>query len=146
MLVIWMRIAKTSSKLKRSSYLPMVIISCLFSSMWGFYFSHFHNCCLDLHCSSEDEVEDDDDMMEEVKTEFDDSSAIDYNQTQVAAAEAMMQLGNFAYYTASGSGSWKLWQYINTLNFRIGSKLCINYVESPALKKKNGYFPRCESL
>lgn len=42
-------------------------------------------------------------MMEEVKGEFDDPSAIDYNQTQVAAAEAMMQLGNFAY-LASGSG------------------------------------------
>lgn len=42
--------------------------------------------------------------MEEVKGEYDDSSAIDDNQTQVAAAEAMMQLGNFAYYTASGSG------------------------------------------
>lgn len=54
---------------------------------------------VDLHCSSEDD-EADDDMMEEVKGEFDDMSAIDYNQTQVAAAEAMMQLGNFAYYSA----------------------------------------------
>ncbi|XP_065225060.1 transcription initiation factor TFIID subunit 1 isoform X2 [Planococcus citri] len=45
----------------------------------------------DLHCSSEDD-EADDDMMEEVKGEYDDLTAIDYNQTQVAAAEAMMQL------------------------------------------------------
>lgn len=69
-----------------------------------FSFLIFTFLSVDLHCSSEDEVEDDDDMMEEVKTEFDES-AIDDNQTQVAAAEAMMQLGNFAYYTASGSGS-----------------------------------------
>lgn len=44
-------------------------------------------------------------MMEEVKGDYDDMSAIDYNQTQVAAAEAMMQLGNFAYYTAQGNAS-----------------------------------------
>lgn len=61
--------------------------------------------------------------MEEVKGEYDDSSAIDDNQTQVAAAEAMMQLGNFAYYTASGSGMWNLCQIGTTSEFVTGLEL-----------------------
>ncbi len=65
---------------------------------------HNHSNFSDLHCSSEDE-EADDDMMEEVKGDEDDS--IDYSQTQVAAAEAMMQLGNFAFYNTSGSGKYQ---------------------------------------
>lgn len=45
-------------------------------------------------------------MMEEVKGEYDEM-AIDYNQTQVAAAEAMMQLGNFAYYSQGSAAGGK---------------------------------------
>lgn len=41
-------------------------------------------------------------MMEEVRGEFEDMSAMD---TQVAAAEAIMQLSNFAYYSAGQKSS-----------------------------------------
>ena len=58
-----------------------------------------------MHCSSEDD-EADDDMMEEVKGEYDEVTTMDYNQTQ-AAAEAMMQLGNFAYYSQGGAAGGK---------------------------------------
>lgn len=67
-------------------------------------YSLFFNLDLpDLHCSSEDD-EADDDMMEEVKGDYNDSSMIDDGQTQVAAAEAMMQLGSFPCFSALSSG------------------------------------------
>lgn len=79
----------------------------ILNTFYKMFFEKNHlnrNISIDLHCSSEDD-EADDDMMEEVKGEFDDMSGIDYNQTQVAAAEAMMQLGNFAYYSAGQKNS-----------------------------------------
>ncbi|KAK7603927.1 hypothetical protein V9T40_004200 [Parthenolecanium corni] len=55
-----------------------------------------------LHCSSEDD-EADDDMMEEVKGEYNELSMLDEDQTQVAAAEAMMQLGSFQCFSTLSS-------------------------------------------
>lgn len=63
--------------------------------------TNFFIFCLDLHCSSEDDEADDDDMMEEVKGDYDELSVI----TQEAAAEAMMQLGNFSYYSSLGNST-----------------------------------------
>lgn len=106
----WTRIVKTLLKPKHNNYSLTVRSYFLYSrarsSSSKRLYSDSPFCdfnFLDLHCSSEDD-EADDDMMEEVKGEYNDLTMPDDGQTQVAAAEAMMQLGSFPCFSGLSSG------------------------------------------